>query len=97
MIYHVTTVDKWTLALQEGFYSHDSLQKEQFIHACSRQQLPGVLERYYSETNNLLLLHIDETKVDVPLKYEHSRSIDELFPHIYGQLNLSAVVDTEAL
>ena len=47
MIYHVTTKQEWENAIAKNVYEHDSLAKENFIHACSLQQLPGVLDRYY--------------------------------------------------
>ena len=97
MIYHVTTRQDWAQAQQKGIYSHVSLEKEGFIHNCSLEQLPGVLERYYKNVPNLLLLHIDETKLRSPLKYELAPSVNEMFPHIYGIIHTDAVVKTEPL
>ena len=97
MIYHVTTRDKWILALAQEIYLHESLISENFIHACSIEQLPGVLHRYYRDAPSLLLLHIDETILLSPLKYEESPSTGDFFPHIYGPINLNAVIDTETL
>jgi len=94
MIYHVVTTPKWQLALQQGFYAADSLATEGFIHASNEAQLKGVLERYYQNVPDLLLLHIDETKLTAKLKYELAPSVNEVFPHIYGRLNLDAVVKT---
>jgi uncharacterized protein (DUF952 family) len=42
-------------------------------------------------------LHIDETKLTVPLRYELAPSVNEMFPHLFGPLNLDAVVKTEIL
>ena len=92
MIYHVVTKDNWKAALVQGFYEADSLAKEGFIHASKENQVQGVLQRYYKNQTNLLLLHIDETKLTALLKYELAHSINEEFPHIYGKLNLDAVI-----
>ncbi|MGG9972285.1 DUF952 domain-containing protein [Ferruginibacter sp. SUN002] len=92
MIYHVVTDDEWQSAVAQGFYESPSLAIEGFIHTCTMEQLKGVLERYYKNKTNLLLLYIDETKLDAELKYELSPSIQEHFPHIYGQLNIDAVI-----
>jgi uncharacterized protein (DUF952 family) len=92
MIYHVVTKINWEAALTNGFYEADSFNKEGFIHASKENQVQGVLNRYYKNQTNLLLLHIDETKLTAPLKYELAPSTNEEFPHIYGQLNLEAVV-----
>lgn len=97
MIYHVTTETDWESALKQGFYTHPSLSKEGFIHNCSLEQLPGVLERYYADIKGLLLLQIEESKLQAPLKYELAPSVNEEFPHIFGPINLDAVVKTESL
>ena len=92
MIYHVVTKNKWQAALAQGFYEADSLANEGFIHACKKAQVDGVLERYYMGQQNLLLLNIDETRLTVGLKFEKSVSVNEEFPHIFGRINLDAIV-----
>ena len=97
MIYHVVTDANWQKALQQGFYEAESLAKEGFIHTSKAEQVAGVLERYYKDQSNLLLLHIDETKLTAPLKYELAPSVNEEFPHIFGRLNVDAVIKVEKL
>lgn len=97
MIYHVTTNAAWKDALKKGSYEHISLEKEGFIHNCSRAQLEGVLDRYYKGQNDLLLLHIDENLLEAALRYELAPSVNEEFPHIFGPINIDAVVKTERL
>ncbi len=93
MIYHVVTHQNWQKALTDGFYEAPSLHTEGFIHTSKQDQIEGVLERYYSNETNLLLLHINENKLTAPLKYELAPSVNEMFPHIYDQLNIDAVVE----
>ncbi len=95
MIYHVVTAVNWQKALQQDFYEAESIALEGFIHTSKAEQVQGVLERYYKNQSDLLLLHIDETKLTAPLKYELAPSINEEFPHIYGRLNLDAVIKIE--
>jgi len=97
MIYHVTTGKEWKTALENGFYEAPSLSIEGFIHLSQKGQVAGVLERYYKGKQDLLLLHVDEKMVKAPLKYELAPSVNEEFPHIYGVINLDAVVDVEVL
>jgi uncharacterized protein (DUF952 family) len=97
MIYHVTTQAAWQQALQQGFYEAPSLIDEGFIHLSTEAQVAGVLERYYQGQTNLLLLHIDESKLLAELKYELAPSVNELFPHVYGNINLDAVVEAESI
>lgn len=97
MIYHVTRKQDWEKALSAGFYEAASLQTEGFIHSSAINQITGVLERYFENEKELVLLHIDEGKLTAPLKYQLAESVGEVFPHIFGPLNLDAVVKTEML
>jgi len=96
MIYHVVTTESWEKAVAEGSYQAPSLLTEGFIHACNREQVQGVIERYYVGKTNLLILHIDEGKLEAVHVFEMAPSINEEFPHIYGKINLDAVVDITA-
>ena len=95
MIYHVVTKKAWSEALAQGWYAADSLYTEGFIHNSKKEQVAGVLQRYYKGQTDILLLHIEEAKLTAPLKYEMAPSVNEAFPHIFGKLNLDAVVEVE--
>ena len=97
MIYHVTTNTDWQNALENGFYEAASLVTEGFIHTSKENQVKGVLDRYYLNQTDLLLLHINEEKLTSELKYEVAPSTNEVFPHIYGRLNIDAVVTTSKI
>ncbi|MEP7143309.1 MAG: DUF952 domain-containing protein [Ferruginibacter sp.] len=97
MIYHVVLRTDWEAALIQGFYEACSLAAEGFIHAAKKDQVKGVLERYFHGQSDLLLLHIDETKLTAELKYELAPSVNEEFPHIYGRLNTDGVIKAVAI
>jgi uncharacterized protein (DUF952 family) len=92
MIYHVISKPDWEAALEQGFYAPPSLAAEGFIHNSTLAQVKGVVERYYKGREDLLLLHIEEDKLTAPLIYELAPSVNEEFPHIFGKLNIDAVV-----
>lgn len=95
IIYHVTTSEEWNQAKKKGSYEAASLPVEGFIHCSEASQVKGVLERYFAGKNNLVKLVIDTDKLTSPLKYELAPSINENFPHVYGPLNVDAVVSVE--
>ena len=97
MIYHITTLSRWKASLIMGFHEADSLTSEGFIHASDSHQLKGVLERFYQDQKDLLLLHIKETKLTSVLKYELAPSVNELFPHIDGSINIDAVTEASSI
>jgi len=91
-IYHVTTREQWEEAQKTGHYDSDTLATEGFIHCSTEPQVAGVLDRYYKGRTNLVKLKIEKDKVERPLVFELAGSINEVFPHIHGALNLDAVV-----
>ena len=85
------------LALKQGFYEADTLAKEGFMHCSTADQVSGVLERYYKGMTGLVKLTIQKDKVERPLVFELAGSINEVFPHIHGTLNLDAVVAVNSI
>ncbi len=96
MIYHVTTSDWWNKNSLLNEYASETLSQEGFIHCSTKNQVAGVLKRYYSNQNGLLLLHIDPTKLTAELKFELA-TFGQSFPHVYGKINKDAIVEVEEL
>lgn len=92
-IYHITTREKWAEGQVKGQYEADTLATEGFMHCSTEPQVEGVLERYYKGQTGLLKLKIEKNKVERPLIFELAGSINEVFPHIHGALNLDAVIE----
>ena len=63
-----------------------------FLHFSTRTQLPETLRRYYAGKDDLLLVAADPRRLGRLLKWEHSPSRGEAFPHLYGVLLTSAIV-----
>jgi uncharacterized protein (DUF952 family) len=75
-----------------GVYQCASLQTEGFIHCCTENQLAGVLQRYYQGVTGLKLLTINPALLSAGLVYENTVGGEEKFPHVYGPINMSAVI-----
>lgn len=92
IIYHLTNKMDWTAAQPVGEYEAPSLAEEGFIH-CSKDvaQMLRVADRLYGGHTDLQALDLDLEKLDSLVKYEPSRS-GEVYPHLYGKLNLDAVL-----
>jgi uncharacterized protein (DUF952 family) len=97
LIYHITSSAEWEESKSKGFYSAPSLASEGFIHCSKESQVAGVLERYYAGAKDLVKLTIDIEKLELELKYELAASINEEFPHIYGPINLDAIIDAQKI
>jgi uncharacterized protein (DUF952 family) len=98
VIYHVTTAEEWQSAKEKGAYTSPSLQAEGFIHCSSdNEQVIGVLQRYFAGRKNLLRLSIDTDKLSSRFVYEWSPSTADTFPHVYGPIDIAAVIDVEKI
>ena len=94
MIYHITTPAAWNKARQDDHYLPEGFKQEGFIHCSKMEQIVGVGERYYAGQTGLLILGINPDKLRSKLVFENLIGGDDLFPHIYGPLNLDAVEST---
>lgn len=107
MIYHITSRSAWAEAQKRGGYQAPSLKNEGFIHCSTRDQLLYVADSFYRGETDLLVLCIDESKLCAERSWEapaHPESLndsavssDVLFPHLYGPLNLDAVLAVNEL
>ena len=95
-IFHIATVTDWQAALASGSYTTSTrgrtLEQEGFLHASREDQTAGVFDRYYRDAGEpLLLLTIDTDRLAVPWREDEVGN--DTYPHIYGPLAPSAVVD----
>jgi len=88
-IFHITTATEWRAATEAGRYTAPSLDVEGFIHTSTADQVPRTAARFYADIDDLVLLEIDPESVTPEIRWEPSDG--ELFPHIYGPLDLAAV------
>ena len=97
IIYHVTTQTEWDAALKSGQYEAPSLALEGFIHCSKENQVAGVLERYFKGKENLVKLTIDTSKLTHRLQFDLAPSVGQEFPHVYGTINVDAVINVEEI
>lgn len=92
MIMHIMHASQMKRVLMEGEYAPASLEKEGFIHCSTPEQVVEVANALYRGQDGLLLLQIDEKRVKPEIVYEDLYETGKLYPHIYGPLNMDAVV-----
>ena len=100
MIYHITSRTAWLKARERGDYRAESLETEGFIHCSTDEQVVPVAEKFYGGQSDLLLLVIEPELLSSDLKWEPPSGgappagvpEGDLFPHIYGPINLDAIV-----
>lgn len=94
-IYHISTLANWQQAKINGQYTVASLANEGFIHASTRAQVVDSANRHYHGQHGLVLLVIDPDKVKPEVRFDPVtlRGAQTTFPHIYGPLNVDAVLE----
>lgn len=90
VILHITQRQQWDEAKPTQAYRSDTLEPEGFIHCSTPLQLIKVANTFFANQKGLVLLCIDCDRVKHEIKYEGLET-QELFPHIYGALNVDAV------
>ncbi len=92
-LHHITRDEAWQVAQAAGVYRTESLETEGFIHCSLLGQVIDVANTLYRGRDDLVLLVIDEERVEPDIRYEDCYETGRNFPHIYGPLNLDAVRD----
>ena len=97
MILHIVGESEWVEAVARGSYAPDSLAAEGFVHCSTLAQVIATANRFYRGQNGLVVLCIEEERLRVELRYEapagaRGEAAGERFPHLYGELNVDAVV-----
>ena len=96
-LYHIALPADWASARASGTYAMSTrrvtLAEEGFIHCSRRDQVEATANRFYGDVAELVLLTIDEAALHAPVIDEDLYDIGESFPHVYGPVPVSAVVD----
>ncbi|WP_344829082.1 DUF952 domain-containing protein [Actinocorallia longicatena] len=97
-IFHIADRTTWEQVTDVTPYTMSTIDKtleeEGFIHCSATDtQVQTVLSTYYQGVEDLLLLVIDPRHLDV--RFEPAG--DDLYPHIYGPLPKSSVIEVRPL
>jgi uncharacterized protein (DUF952 family) len=95
MIYHITSQRAWKKAKISGTYLPEAFDKDGFIHCSTSNQVADVGNRLYVGQVGLMILAINPDKLTAKVVYENLIDGQELFPHIYGPLPITAVESTK--
>jgi uncharacterized protein (DUF952 family) len=96
-IYKICPAAAWREAEGHGVYrgSADDV-RDGFIHFSLPSQVAETASKHFVGQTGLLLIAVDADALGDALRWERSRN-DELFPHLYGELDLGAVAGVQAM
>ena len=95
-IFHITSEEEAALAMATGQYVPKAFAREGFIHCSYRSQLLPVANRIFRGRSGLVILEIETAALTSTLVDENLEGGTELFPHLYGELPMRAVVQIHA-
>lgn len=90
-IWHITKREQWEQSQLAQVYFSESFDSEGFIHCSTSEQVLPVANLLFCGQQGLVLLGIDSSQVEAQIRYEEVAGT--MFPHIYGALNTTAVVE----
>ena len=92
-IYKISSASAWREAERQGVYrgSADDI-RDGFIHFSLPSQVAETARKHFLGQTGLFLIEVDADALGDALRWESSRD-DELFPHLYGELDLGAVTN----
>ncbi|MGE3303270.1 MAG: DUF952 domain-containing protein [Hyphomonadaceae bacterium] len=97
LAYKICFAEEWADAERAGSYVGSAVDEaDGYIHLSTADQVAETLRRYFDGDPDLLLVAVDLSGLAASVRWEAARS-GQLFPHIYGELPLSAVRAVEPI
>lgn len=96
-IFKIASPEDWGAALLSGAYTGSADdRRDGFIHFSTAGQTLGTLFKHFANDTRLVFAAIDAQALGTALKWEKSRGGED-FPHLYGDLPMSAVIEAHLL
>ena len=89
--YHLAPTEVWEAQRKTGSYVPEAFDQDGFIHATNGlERLRWVANQFYtSDDRSHTVLVLDVSKLESEMRYDDA---EQAFPHIYGPLNVDAVI-----
>lgn len=100
MILHLALRRDWDVAQESGEYPWSTrgltLERVGYVHCSFEHQWRGVRDRFYADLGDdeLILLVVDESRLTSSVVVERLDGAPDDFPHVYGPLEIDAVIAT---
>lgn len=95
ILFHVAKQNDYYKSLSTGFYGEFSIKKDGFVHCSTVENLVEVAnDNLKMIQEKLIILCIETEKLKSKVKWEKRGTKGIEFPHVYGMINLDAVIKT---
>ena len=97
LIYKIVPRTLWREAERTGSFAGAPVDlADGYIHFSTATQVRETAAKHFAGQQDLLLISVNASALGAALKFEVSRG-GALFPHLYGELPLAAVLKVEPL
>jgi len=97
LVFKIVPAPLWREAERAGVFRGSEVDvRDGFIHFSTASQAVETAAKHFAGQSDLLLLSVDGDRLEPALTWEPSRG-GALFPHLYGDLALDAVIKVEPL
>jgi uncharacterized protein (DUF952 family) len=97
LIFKIAAAEEWRAAEAAGVFRGAAVDlHDGYIHFSTAEQAPETAARWFAGRDNLVLAAVEAEALGAALRWEPSRG-GALFPHLYGELPLSALAWVRAL
>ena len=91
LVFKIVSTSEWRAAEAAERFTGSAVDlRDGYIHFSTASQAPETVRRYFAGQTDLLVVAVDTASLGDALRWEPSRH-DELFPHLYGDLPMTAV------
>ncbi len=96
-IYKICPASAWREAERQGVFRGSPVDlRDGFIHFSTAAQVEETARKHFAGQTGLFLIAVNVDALGDALRWERSRN-DELFPHLYGELDLGAVTAVHSM
>jgi uncharacterized protein (DUF952 family) len=97
IVYKIVSNEEWRRAEATGSFAGAAIDlADGYIHLSDADQVRRTAALHFAGSSGLLLVGVNTDKLGEALVWERSRG-GALFPHLYGPLDMAAVVSVEQL
>ena len=93
MILHCVKKSIWEERKNKEYWGQRNLDAEGFLHCSTIDYFWRIIWLFEEEQEEFVIVCIDEEKLESEVCYEDGDNCGRAYPHIYGLVNNSAVVD----
>ena len=96
-IYKIVSRGDWARAQEAGLFEGAEIDlRDGYIHLSTAEQAPETLRLHFHGRDDLVILQLESAQLGEALKWEEARG-GQLFPHLYGPLDVAKVLKCELL